>query len=47
MAGLWGLRGGREEQPSGYSGDGFMAPFPPIDAVGEIDEPIRQFSSDQ
>lgn len=45
LPGLWGLRGGKEEQLSCYSGQGFMVPFPPIGAVGEIDELIRQFSS--
>lgn len=33
--------------PSGYSEEGFMVPFPPIDAVGEIDELIRQFFPDR
>lgn len=36
LAGLWGLRGGREEQRSCYSGQGFMTPFPPIGAVERL-----------
>lgn len=36
LTGLWGLRGGREEQLSCYSGQGFMTPFPPIGAVERL-----------